>query len=287
MPASMRPMPLTIPQGRPWTRSATPGTGGLLLFLIPVFVLSGGCTRTEVVVTGTDGGECTDAGCLCSPGTEECDDRCVDLQTDPEHCGQCDRSCGALEECREGACECLAGTDRCGGSLCLDLERDPFHCGTCEETCEGAEACLGGECLCRPGLTRCSVGCVDTSFSAEHCGTCEHACSSDPAGDYCFDGACTMVACEERSPSAEGCGPLEQDCVPPAELASNPIHCGECDEVCDAAEVCTQGECRAFFAPVDCTACPCPYCGSNLCCAYPGTTLPVCVVGASVCPTAP
>lgn len=262
------------------------GGAGLVLASL-VLVSHPACTRTEVVVTGADGGHCTDAGCDCPPGTEPCRGRCVDLRSDPAHCGQCDRACGALEECRESTCECVPGAERCGGGLCRDLQRDPNHCGACDAGCEGGETCLSGDCVCRAGLARCGDDCVDTSSSAEHCGGCEHRCSEDPSGEYCWEGECTAVSCEQISPSAEGCGSSDRDCVPAAELAWNPLHCGECDERCDAEEVCTQGMCQAWFAPVACSACPCAECGQNLCCPYPGTAEPVCVVGAQACPPTP
>lgn len=264
------------------------GRPGRLAGLLLLFALASGCTRTEVVVTEVDGGGyCTDAGCQCPTGTEACDGRCVDLQSDPEHCGECETYCGALEECREGRCECLAGAERCGEDFCSDLQRDPNHCGICNETCESGETCVAGSCVCSVGLERCGDDCVDTASSAEHCGDCGHRCAEDAAGEYCWDGQCTAIACELRSPSAEGCGSSDRDCVPSAALAWNPLHCGGCDEACAGSEVCTQGVCQAYFVPFACTICPCGDCGQNLCCPFPGTTLPVCVVGAQTCPVAP
>jgi hypothetical protein len=38
-------------------------------------------------------------------GEEECGSSCVDLTTDPEHCGACDNACAVGESCVCGECQ--------------------------------------------------------------------------------------------------------------------------------------------------------------------------------------
>ena len=60
---------------------------------------------------------CDDDGDWCQPGQGYCEDKCIDLRVDPEHCGRCWNPCGKGEVCVKGACtiKCPANQDRCGG----------------------------------------------------------------------------------------------------------------------------------------------------------------------------
>jgi hypothetical protein len=69
----------------------------------------------------------TDCGTLTN-----CDGSCVDLATDPRHCGDCNVMCQMAggQFCEEGSCECGELTD-CDG-VCVDLTTNPDHCGACD-----------------------------------------------------------------------------------------------------------------------------------------------------------
>ena len=90
---------------------------------------------------------CVDQECRCRAGFTMCGGTCVDLETDPEHCGECDMGCGGLP-CGAGECQ-AAGCDgfpnQCGGS-CTDVSSDPLHCRECDRTCDGDEVCVDGDC---------------------------------------------------------------------------------------------------------------------------------------------
>jgi hypothetical protein len=75
--------------------------------------------------------------CRCARDLQFCDPECVDVQTDPRHCGRCDRPCRACEHCREGACvPCDEACERCDGERgCVS---------TCEDQCL---TCLEGQCV--------------------------------------------------------------------------------------------------------------------------------------------
>ncbi|MFO7565047.1 MAG: hypothetical protein R6X02_20545 [Enhygromyxa sp.] len=120
-------------------------------------------------------------------------DRCVDLQSDADHCGSCDDPCPSGVACVAGECTCSAGTELCGAA-CVDLDLDPEHCGGCDQPCDAGEACSAGTCVagCEPGLEQCGGSCIDTEASAAHCGGCDSPCG---AGLSCVAGEC---ACADR-----------------------------------------------------------------------------------------
>jgi hypothetical protein len=49
---------------------------------------------------------CVDGSCLllCDPTLVGCMDRCVNLQTEPHHCGRCGNDCGPMGSCVGGTC---------------------------------------------------------------------------------------------------------------------------------------------------------------------------------------
>ncbi|MDP6946627.1 MAG: hypothetical protein QF464_20930, partial [Myxococcota bacterium] len=47
---------------------------------------------------------CIDGECVCSEIFVLCDDLCVDLDTDPMHCGSCDAPCPLTAACEDGFC---------------------------------------------------------------------------------------------------------------------------------------------------------------------------------------
>jgi hypothetical protein len=58
-----------------------------------------------------DFASCDDA--CCADGQSCCDRDCVDLQNDPDHCGDCETACDDGQTCQDGAC----GVS-CGGTFC-------------------------------------------------------------------------------------------------------------------------------------------------------------------------
>lgn len=94
---------------------------------------------------------CTGPGspenCVCGIGELKCGTTCRNVGTDPNHCGDCDNSCGAGGFCIDGVCapSCDPPLTRCG-SVCVDLQSNPAHCGSCGHACESG-LCVDGECL--------------------------------------------------------------------------------------------------------------------------------------------
>lgn len=83
----------------------------------------------------------------CEVGLMACGQSCVDTQSDPKHCGQCDRACPVA--CFQGGCvdSCPAPTDDCSGA-CIDKSSNQLHCGGCDTPCTGGTTCTGGQCSC-------------------------------------------------------------------------------------------------------------------------------------------
>jgi hypothetical protein len=71
----------------------------------------------------------------------ECNGACVDVQSDPEHCGNCGTGCNNGDVCGGGQCigDCDSFPDQCGGS-CTNTDIDPLNCGDCGEACDGDQS---------------------------------------------------------------------------------------------------------------------------------------------------
>jgi hypothetical protein len=145
--------------------------------------------------TAGDGGAGTGGGCLT--GLTECDGECFNLETDGEHCGDCDTDCATGEVCLEGSCETDCGTLTECGTSCVDTDTDEMHCGDCDTPCLGT--CVGGDCdlSCPDDRLRCGAVCCaaaptngTVSCQANQCvfgcATNHNDCNSDPAVTECY-----------------------------------------------------------------------------------------------------
>jgi hypothetical protein len=93
-----------------------------------------------------EGGGCVNGQVVCLGGLTLCDSRCVDLRSDPEHCGACDTPVPARGYCASGASDCSSADQLCGGECVARDDRE--HCGGCGLSCGLAvtAACAGLEC---------------------------------------------------------------------------------------------------------------------------------------------
>jgi hypothetical protein len=100
------------------------------------------CVAAAAMLGGLGG-----AGCEShvEPCDFECNFECVDLLTDPMHCGGCDVVCPAGTTCEVGSCECPGTNELCEG-LCVDVMGDRTNCGDCGILCTYDSACVVGEC---------------------------------------------------------------------------------------------------------------------------------------------
>ena len=133
----------------------------------------------------------------CWAGTSPCFGECVDLSSDPKHCGGCGVPCALSEVCGNGVCSstCPSGTTNCDGA-CADLSKSTTHCGTCGNACtEGL--CQGGKCGCADGVKNGDETDVDCGGSCAPCGAMK-ACSleSDCSGTL----SCVGQVCWQAPP---------------------------------------------------------------------------------------
>ena len=103
------------------------------------------------------GGLCTCAGATCGTDQTCCNDECVDLKTNADHCGECYNKCSDPDEntCSNGNCGCPGGgscpapapnsVGKCCGTGCSNICTDEMNCGECGHVCPVGSTCnLGG-----------------------------------------------------------------------------------------------------------------------------------------------
>jgi len=232
--------------------------------------------------TGHSPEDCGACGIACAPGLfcvdgacelhcelpwTPCDPACVDLRSDPDHCGRCGRACrlvhAATAACEAGACavaSCEAGWGDCdghGSNGCeTDLLRDPAHCGRCGNACvldHATAACRGGACTiaaCDPGWEDCdgdrSNGCeVDLQTDAENCGACGRACRLEGAVAVCRSGTCEVDACRAGRGDCDGAS--GNGCE--TDTLGDPRSCGRCGTRCPGGSFCVAGACKSSCPP--------------------------------------
>lgn len=168
----------------------------------------------------------------CPSTLSECGGACLDLASDPSHCGACTTDCGSGGFCSGASCGCMSGLMACGGT-CTDTQGDAMHCGSCTTACRAGQICANGTCMighfCPAGTMLCGgANCYDLMTDPLHCGSCANAC---PAGLACTGGSC-------------GCGAGQTDCGGSCvDTTTSPLDCGGCGIACGPGEVCSGGSC--------------------------------------------
>ena len=218
----------------------------------------GDCTTTCGVATPI----CDPAtGCVtgCAAGEDLCGGSCVDLRTDPSHCGACDAACStvnATPSCVVRSCvlACDAGWEDCNGDVtdgCETPITTLTDCGACGVNCSranGTESCATGTCT----LTGCDMdfgncdsigtnGCETSLITLSDCGTCGTACDLANATESCATGTCTLTMCSDGFDDCDGL--VGNGCETALTTLAS---CGACGTTCDlanASESCTSGTC--------------------------------------------
>ena len=207
----------------------------------------------------TDGTTCSGTG-VCgggeTVGSEECalllgvEGQCVAAACqEPDGC--------VLEPIEQGvACELPNATAQCDGNgacVLIDCSEDVYaDCN--EEPVDGCEIELWQDLM--------------------NCGGCDKKCTYDQAWTACAGGECTFVSCHDgykdcNASMDDGC----EACVD-----TDPVNCGECDELCDTTNpskvgVCEEGQCELVFCDADtfnldgnpANGCECTVGGSEQC----------------------
>jgi hypothetical protein len=188
------------------------------------------------------------------PGATKCGGSCVNLDSDPAHCGACGAGCpGGF--CVKSVCmnQCPPPSSICGAK-CVDLQTDPTNCGTCGHPCAGTRLCNRGVCTdnCPTGTNPCGIGaarrCVDLTSDPANCGACAGTIGA-PAGTGTCPAEkplCVTSRCARDCPAPlTVCG---NACV---DTSTNPLHCGGCGACVTApgivatsgVELCSNSKC--------------------------------------------
>ncbi len=225
----------------------------------------------------------------CGDGQAVCNNRCANVQTDPNNCGACGTTCAAGQACTAGRCEivCPSGQTLCNGA-CVSIQADRANCGACGMACPAGQVCSMGACAttCGAGLTDCMGSCRDTQTDRGNCGACGTSC---PSGQVCVMGACA-TSCPMGQTE---CGGV---CV---NTQTDRGNCGMCGTACAAGQICNAGVCELSCATGQ-TACGMPAactdtqsdrancgmcgnaCGDGLVCSM-GMCVPSCAAGQTNC----
>ena len=167
--------------------------------------------------------------CECPPGLTNCNDNCVDLNTDPLFCGSCGTPpCDPFTEmCCNGVCTNVCNSANCGscgrviqaGEKCCNCSPRMLgtntNCSDCGDVCSLGRTCVNGTCQCSSTSRQCAPGKPCCPNSRECCanGTC---CST---GTKCCNGACVNTNTDVNN-------------------------CGTCGTKCPTGKVCTGGVCQ-------------------------------------------
>lgn len=183
--------------------------------------------------------------CVCDEGFESCDGACVDTQTDPAYCRNCETSCQPGDVCQQGVCldpgDCRVDAASCTGfTYCDEMT------GECLRGCADNEQCTGQnqvcdtdihDCACAPDFHDCAAVCVSDD-DVNSCGTSCTPCVAPPDSvPTCELGACGFLCDDEFEVCDLMCCPTS--CAPGQVLydqACAAIHLRTVDDQGDAGE---------------------------------------------------
>ena len=202
-----------------------------------------GCCEGNVYV------ECTGTCCLCGgvqcePSETCCDDVCVDLQTDHDHCNSCTIACGVDQECCAGECKNIyEDSNNCDGCGIVCPEATPICCN--------GDCCTTDSCCFVDDILTCVIG------NPNHCGTCNNVCEND---ETCCNSECLLtISFQTDEDNCGGCGitcePSETCCSGSCidVMGSDTSNCGACGRACEFGEICKDGLCKDPCALNECS----------------------------------
>ena len=199
-----------------------------------------------------------------------CNDELVDLQTNVEHCGQCNNPCEGIRGVVDGMCvqgRCAIADDGCAvgdGTIRLDADGDPAT-------------------GCEVERKVCGTDVVDVQSDVHHCGDCDYDCHKKPPwaefalSVECENGVCTATACQGTTPvpheppvAVDGIEITQMICrEPPERCLEGRETCNGYDDDCDGfIDECPElpGTLPRFCLPSasgDELACPTPICAEG------------------------
>jgi Protein of unknown function (DUF1565) len=199
------------------------------------------CDAAAPLCSGSNGSYQCVTGCT-APASTLCGSQCVDVKTNPSHCGGCTMPCMAKTNgdalCVNSMCDfsCHTGYHKCAATQTCALDTDVNACGDTCKKCNvppnGAVACTSGECVvsCDTNYHVCKVNNVDTCVDDNALSTCGTRCAPcDPPPDPNAEAECLNRQCGFKckpgfnlctgvcsNPSSlDTCGPTCARCVTP------------------------------------------------------------------------
>jgi hypothetical protein len=201
--------------------------------------------------------------CHCVAGATECGDLCVNLKTDSQHCGSCNRNCNGLA-CNNGTCAtCPSGRHNCNGECVLNTDPDscgPTSCTPCRAPANGTATCEAAQCdfTCNPGYHRCGNECFSNLLD-NYCGNlCNTECPPPEGGTArCDNGMCVQMCpsggstgtdtncsrCGDQCMAGERCINGACSCPGGGQVGED-AHCSSCTDRCMNGTECLSGSCR-------------------------------------------
>jgi slime mold repeat-containing protein len=216
----------------------------------------------------------------CEGNLTNCNNQCVDTESDLNNCGGCDNLCdfeNAEAICDAGQCEignCELGFDDCNADPSdgceINIASDRENCGLCGNLCDPGLGCADGEC---------SVTCYDDdndTYYNQSCGgnDCNDADANIyPGADEVCDGQdndCDEEVDElpEAQDSCDDANDCTNDvCQRGRGCANLPMQEGACDDGddCTMNDTCRSGLCNGTPLDGDLDGYQPPECGGNDC----------------------
>ena len=186
----------------------------------------------------------------CKCDTQVIDGKCIDPDTDNEHCGEELKNCNDItgSQCKSGVCVCKEG-ERIktvdGVSKCVDVLNDPSCCGNSCKKCENTQACTGGDChnTCESGFVKCKGRCLKKiEYFVTH--VIHDGVESE---DEC---ECTINSSNAQACPDNGNNP-NLGCRS-AELGDD-NNCSACGDKCPDGYSCISNQCRCRYGEQECS----------------------------------
>lgn len=166
--------------------------------------------------------------------------QCVDIFSNPAHCGGCGMACAAGQLCVNRTCMNVSGLPDAGPVDARVVGADAPITGMCSPACGADFMCCGTTCVRRDG----GSSAMDPSFS--NCGACGRACNTMTANRCGRFGSSTVCMCGDGPACDAARG---ESCVLGTsgnyECLRNdiPENCGSPPVRCNPGESCERGMC--------------------------------------------